>query len=98
VASSLDGATVLRESACYLPCADTGAIVAGRLRDGVYVATGHTCWGILNGPATGQGMAELMLNGPDGKAAQLLAPFAPRVWEDALWWVCWWVCWWECEI
>ena len=66
---------------CVLPavCADTGAIVAGRLRDGVYVATGHTCWGILNGPATGQGMAELMLNGPDGKAAQLLAPFAPRV-------------------
>ena len=79
VSSALNGAAVLRETACYLPCADTGAIVAGRLQHGVYVATGHTCWGILNGPATGQAMAELMLHGPNEDAAQqLLAPFSPR--------------------
>ncbi len=30
---------------------------------GAYVASGHTCWGILNGPATGMAMAELVLSG-----------------------------------
>ena len=30
---------------------------------GAYVATGHSCWGILNGPATGQAMAELIVYG-----------------------------------
>ncbi|MCL7028951.1 hypothetical protein MKW94_018157 [Papaver nudicaule] len=30
---------------------------------GCYVATGHSCWGILNGPATGDAMAELVLGG-----------------------------------
>jgi len=54
VSSVLDGAEVLRQTACYLPVANTGTIVAGELQRGVFVATGHTCWGILNGPATGQ--------------------------------------------
>lgn len=26
-------------------------------------AAGHSCWGILNGPATGKAMAELIANG-----------------------------------
>jgi glycine/D-amino acid oxidase-like deaminating enzyme len=77
VSSALDGAEVLRATACYLPVASTGAIVAGELQEGVYVATGHSCWGILNGPATGQGLAELVLHG-GGTAAALLAPFAPH--------------------
>lgn len=42
---------------------------------GVYVATGHSVWGILNAPATGEAMAELLL---DGAARTLdLAPFDP---------------------
>ena len=61
VSSALgDGARVLRETACYLPVTDTGDIVAGALADGVFVAMGHGCWGILNGPATGEGMAEML--------------------------------------
>jgi glycine/D-amino acid oxidase-like deaminating enzyme len=28
-----------------------------------YVATGHSVWGILNAPATGEAMAELILDG-----------------------------------
>jgi hypothetical protein len=61
VSSALAGAKVLRATACYLPVADTGEIVAGRLEEeGVFVACGHGCWGILNGPATGKGMAEMM--------------------------------------
>lgn len=31
--------------------------------EGCYVATGHSCWGILNGPATGEAMAELIVRG-----------------------------------
>ena len=30
---------------------------------GVYVATGHNVWGILNAPATGEAMAEQIIDG-----------------------------------
>ncbi|KAL0543098.1 hypothetical protein IC582_018185 [Cucumis melo] len=53
------------EQACFLPCTDDDLPVIGKL-PGVsecYVATGHSCWGILNGPATGAAMAELILDG-----------------------------------
>lgn len=43
--------------------------------DGVYVASGHSCWGILNGPATGEAMAQLIL---EGKASSVdLSAFDP---------------------
>ena len=43
--------------------------------EGAYVATGHSVWGILNAPATGEAMAELIL---DGAARHVdLAAFAP---------------------
>jgi len=43
--------------------------------DGAYVATGHSVWGMLNAPATGEAMSELIL---DGAAQRVdLAPFAP---------------------
>jgi glycine/D-amino acid oxidase-like deaminating enzyme len=39
------------------------------------LATGHSVWGILNAPATGEVMSELIL---DGAARHVdLAPFAP---------------------
>ena len=31
--------------------------------DGAYVATGHSVWGMLNAPASGEAMAELILDG-----------------------------------
>jgi glycine/D-amino acid oxidase-like deaminating enzyme len=55
----LKDAKVLRSTACYLPVTSRG-IVAGRVDKNIYVATGHSCWGILNGPATGSGMAEII--------------------------------------
>jgi glycine/D-amino acid oxidase-like deaminating enzyme len=43
--------------------------------DNAYVATGHSVWGILNAPATGEAMAELIL---DGTARSVdLSPFDP---------------------
>ena len=76
VSSALHGAKLVRQTACYLPVAATGEIVAGQLSPGIFVATGHSCWGILNGPVTGQGVAELIV-GIDGEAAKLLRPFSP---------------------
>lgn len=31
--------------------------------DGVYVASGHSCWGITQGPGTGLIMSEILLEG-----------------------------------
>ena len=43
--------------------------------EGAYVATGHSVWGILNSPATGEAMAELIT---DGAAHSVeLSPFDP---------------------
>ncbi|XP_057771150.1 putative oxidoreductase TDA3 [Salvia miltiorrhiza] len=70
-------ATVKAEQACFLPCTDDSVPVIGEVPGlkGCYVATGHSCWGILNGPATGAAMAELVL---EGRAAIVdLTPFSP---------------------
>ena len=42
---------------------------------GAYVATGHSVWGMLNAPATGEAMAELIVDG--GASMVDIAPFAP---------------------
>jgi glycine/D-amino acid oxidase-like deaminating enzyme len=41
---------------------------------GAYVATGHSVWGMLNAPATGEAIAELIVDG--GARTVDLAPFA----------------------
>ncbi|CAL1380743.1 unnamed protein product [Linum trigynum] len=58
-------ATVKAEQACFLPCTDDSLPVIGEIPGvkGCFVATGHSCWGILNGPATGAAMAELVVDG-----------------------------------
>jgi glycine/D-amino acid oxidase-like deaminating enzyme len=43
--------------------------------EGVYVATGHSVWGILNAPATGQALAELIAEGVSRTTD--LRPFDP---------------------
>ena len=42
--------------------------------EGAYIATGHNVWGILNAPATGEAMAELVT---DGAETIDLSPFDP---------------------
>ncbi|XP_065876331.1 D-amino-acid oxidase [Euphorbia lathyris] len=58
-------ARVKAEQACFLPCTDDGVPVIGEIPGvkGCYVGTGHNCWGILNGPATGAALAELIVDG-----------------------------------
>ncbi|KAI9165684.1 hypothetical protein LWI28_018680 [Acer negundo] len=58
-------AQVKAEQACFLPCTDDSIPVIGEIpgAKGCYVATGHSCWGILNGSATGAALAELVIDG-----------------------------------
>jgi glycine/D-amino acid oxidase-like deaminating enzyme len=62
---ALASAKVLARQACYRPTTRDGLPLIGRVPDveGAYVATGHSVWGILNAPATGEAMAELILDG-----------------------------------
>lgn len=74
----VEGEALLKaEQACFLPCTDDSVPVIGEIPGvkGCYVATGHNCWGILNGPATGAAMAELIV---DGQSTIVdLAQFSP---------------------
>ncbi|KAJ6481780.1 hypothetical protein C8R45DRAFT_1003031 [Mycena sanguinolenta] len=60
------GTTEVRQ-ACYLPVSSIGGgpIIgeADKIAKGLFVATGHTCWGISNAPGTAKAMAELVMEG-----------------------------------
>jgi glycine/D-amino acid oxidase-like deaminating enzyme len=77
VSRALAAAPVTRRQACYRPVTADGLPLIGRVPGaaGVYVATGHGPWGMLNAPATGLALAELIA---DGAAAVVdLRPFDP---------------------
>jgi glycine/D-amino acid oxidase-like deaminating enzyme len=64
-APALADAEVVARQACYRPVTRDGLPLMGRVRgvEGAYVATGHSVWGMLNAPATGEAMAELIVEG-----------------------------------
>ena len=73
---AIAAAPIVARQACYRPVTEDGVPMIGRVPgvDGAYVATGHSVWGMLNAPATGEAMAELML---DGATSHIdLGPFA----------------------
>ena len=77
LAPALAEAPIVARQACFRPVVEDGLPLIGPVPglDGVYVATGHSVWGMLNAPATGEAMADLIL---DGAARHVdLAPFAP---------------------
>jgi glycine/D-amino acid oxidase-like deaminating enzyme len=65
VATTLAAARVTRRQACYRPVTDDGVPLVGRVPGvtGAYVAAGHGPWGMLNAPATGLALAELIAEG-----------------------------------
>ena len=78
VSPALAEAPIVARQACFRPVTEDGLPLIGGVpeMDGAYVATGHSVWGMLNAPATGEAMAELIL---DGAARHVdLAPFAPE--------------------
>jgi glycine/D-amino acid oxidase-like deaminating enzyme len=77
LAPALGEAEVVAAQACYRPLSADGLPLIGRVPgiDAAYVATGHSVWGILNAPATGAAMAELIV---DGRTASVdLSAFDP---------------------
>lgn len=60
---------VTRKQACYLPVLNIGGsggpLIGETGVDGLYLASGHSCWGINNAPATGLLLSEMIF---DGKA------------------------------
>jgi len=75
---ALAAAKILARQACYRPITRNGLPLIGRIAgvEGAYVATGHSVWGILNTPATGEAMAELITEGAAHTVD--LSPFDPR--------------------
>jgi glycine/D-amino acid oxidase-like deaminating enzyme len=77
ISPALAAAPIKARQACFRPVTEDGLPLIGAVPgiDGAYVATGHSVWGMLNAPATGEAMSELIL---DGAAHHVdLAPFAP---------------------
>jgi len=68
---------VLARQACFRPVTEDGLPLIGAVPGiaGAYVATGHSVWGILNAPATGEAMADLIVDG--ASSAVDLSPFDP---------------------
>jgi glycine/D-amino acid oxidase-like deaminating enzyme len=58
-------APIVATQACFRPVTRDGLPLMGRVpgAEGAYVATGHSVCGMLNAPATGEAMAELIVDG-----------------------------------
>jgi glycine/D-amino acid oxidase-like deaminating enzyme len=64
-APALADAQLVAVQACYRPVTRDGLPLMGPVPGvaGAYIATGHSVWGMLNAPATGEAMAELITGG-----------------------------------
>lgn len=62
---ALGAAEVVARSACYRPLTVDGIPLIGPVpgAPGAFLATGHASWGILNAPATGRMVSEMILDG-----------------------------------
>lgn len=63
ISPRLATAKILARQACYRPVTQNGLPLIGAVPGvaGAYVATGHSVWGILNAPATGEAVAEMVM-------------------------------------
>ena len=78
VSSMLAQSEIVQRQACYRPICMDAMPVMGAVPDvsGAYIATGHNCWDMLNAPASGCAMAELIAEG--SARAIDLSSFAPE--------------------
>jgi glycine/D-amino acid oxidase-like deaminating enzyme len=66
VSDELRSGEVTKRQACYLPSVDArggGPLIGHTGIKGLYLATGHTCWGIQNAPGTGKLISEFVFEG-----------------------------------
>ncbi|MBS0549305.1 MAG: FAD-binding oxidoreductase [Proteobacteria bacterium] len=75
---AIASAPIVAKQACFRPVTESGVPLIGAVPGvaNAYVATGHSVWGMLNSPATGEAMAELILDGASTHVD--LARFSPR--------------------
>ncbi|MCA1373558.1 MULTISPECIES: FAD-dependent oxidoreductase [unclassified Bradyrhizobium] len=68
---------IIAQQACFRPVTEDGLPLIGKVpySEGLYVATGHNVWGILNAPATGEALAQLIAEGATREID--LSPFDP---------------------
>jgi glycine/D-amino acid oxidase-like deaminating enzyme len=64
-APALSETPILATQACFRPVTQDGLPFLGRVPGvaNAFVATGHSVWGILNAPASGEALAELIVEG-----------------------------------
>ncbi|GMM34254.1 Tda3 protein [Saccharomycopsis crataegensis] len=79
---------ILKRQACYLPVLDvpssSGPLIGETNVPRLYLASGHSCWGINNAPGTGKVMAELLLDGEASSAD--ISALDPSLYFDASVW------------
>ncbi|CCK68774.1 Tda3p KNAG_0B03320 [Huiozyma naganishii CBS 8797] len=67
VSPLLSAGKLVTKQACYLPVLDvatsSGPLMGETNVEGLYLASGHSCWGINNSLATGKIMSEIVMNG-----------------------------------
>ncbi|CAD1808953.1 FAD dependent oxidoreductase family protein [Candida parapsilosis] len=67
ISPNLKKGHILRRQACYLPVLDvpssSGPLIGETNVTNLYLASGHSCWGINNAPGTGKIMSELLMDG-----------------------------------
>ncbi|CEG77687.1 hypothetical protein RMATCC62417_12398 [Rhizopus microsporus] len=75
---SRENSKVIRRQACYLPISEeTNAPLIGPhpRYENLYLATGHSFWGILNSPITGKMMSEWLLDGKVSCVSEAVAEY-----------------------
>ena len=77
VAPALAASRVLAEQACFRPVTADGLPLIGPVPGiaGAFVATGHSVWGMLNAPSTGEALAALLAGDANGGVD--LRPYDP---------------------
>ena len=65
ISPALAAAKVVARQACHRPVTADGLPLIGAVPGvpGAYVATGHSVWGMLNAPATGEALAQAIVDG-----------------------------------
>eukprot|EP01060_Flectonema_neradi_P004192 TRINITY_DN12745_c0_g1_i1.p1 TRINITY_DN12745_c0_g1~~TRINITY_DN12745_c0_g1_i1.p1 ORF type:complete len:352 (+),score=41.86 TRINITY_DN12745_c0_g1_i1:60-1115(+) len=72
--------SVVKEQSCCLPQFGSAAPTIGKLQSlNAWIACGHSCWGILNGPATGKVLSEMIENNSPDSTFIDASQFTPEV-------------------
>lgn len=80
VSDELRDGEVTARQACYLPSVvgSNAPLVGPTGIKGLWMAAGHTCWGINNGPATGKIVSEFVFDGENGVKCAKVKGLDPR--------------------